>query len=99
MNIHNKFDVRNHPSAGRGKSQRLRRTAGRCEGIGFSKIESETTHAIHRTFVEDFELEHSFRDASITQVTISASSEFVKPAPRIAPSAYNLNSPNCIYFG
>lgn len=99
MSIHKNRDVKNHRSASRSKSQHARRTVGQPEGSGFPMIEPGLRRANERSFVEDFNLEHSLARASIMQITISASAGFVQPATPVKNYAYDLNSPNCVYIG
>jgi hypothetical protein len=99
MSFHKKSDIKNHRSVSRGKSQPSRRPVGHTEGTGLSKIEPGSRRANERSFIEDFNLEHSFSVASITQISISTSAGFVESASPGKPRAYDLNAPNCIYFG
>jgi hypothetical protein len=99
MNLQMKSNVQNHRSASRGKSQQARRSAGNCEESISSKIEPGLSRAIERSFVEDFNQEHSLLCASIMQKTISAGSDLVAHSTPEKTYAFDLGSPNCVYLG
>ena len=101
MNLQMKSNVQNHRSANRGKTQQARRSAGHCEGSLFSKIKPDLRSANKRSFVEDFNLEHTIVCGSIIQETSSAGSDFVGHSTpgKTHAYAYDLNLPNCVYLG
>lgn len=99
MNSHKKSDVQNHRSASRGKSQKSLRPVGRRDGSVLSKNEPGLRKANERSFVEDFNREHSLLGVSVIQKTISTGSNLVTHSTHEKAFAYDLNSPNCIYFG
>lgn len=89
----------NHLSVSRNTRQHSLQPVGRPKSTDLSKIKPELTRTIKRSFVDDFNLEHSFPDLVITQLAISASADFVVPASPENPYAYNMNSLNCVYIG
>src|ERR1019366_5944604 len=99
MSILKKSDVKNHLSVRRDKVQHSLRPVCHTEGTNFSEMESRLASANPLPFVEDFNLEHFFSGISITQVVISASSDFTEPRTPRNPSACDLSSPNCVYIG
>lgn len=99
MNSHKKSDVQNHRSASRGNSQKSRRPAGHIAGSDLSKNEPGLRRANERSFVEDFNREHSLLGSSIKQKTISTGSDFVNHSTPGMAFTYDLNSPSCVYFG
>jgi hypothetical protein len=94
-----KRDVMNHLSVSRNTSQHSFRPVGHPKSADFSKIKPELTRANKRTFVEDFNLEHSFSDLSIVQIAISASADLAVHATPGSHRAYDRNSLNCVYIG
>jgi len=70
-------NVQNHRSASRGKTQQARGSAAHREESSFSNIKSALRRANERSFVEDYNLEHTVLHTSIIQETSSAGSDFV----------------------
>ena len=101
MNIQMKSNEQNHRSASRGKTQQAHRSAGRREASLLSNIKPAFKSANERSFVEDFNLEHTILCTSIIRETSSARSDLVghsTPGKNHA-YAYDLNLPNCVYLG
>jgi hypothetical protein len=99
MKFLNQSNEKNHPSVSRNTRRHSLRPVSHPERTGFSKIEPGLTRDKTASFVEDFNLEHSFSGVSITLLAISASSDFVESGTIGDPSAYDLHSPNCVYIG
>jgi hypothetical protein len=71
---------------------------GRSEGPVLSKVSSELRTEARRSFIEDFNMEHS-SCTTVTRVAISTGSDWEEtPAPG-RRHTQNQHSPSCVYFG
>ncbi len=101
MNLQMKSNVQNHRSASRGKTPQARRSAGHREESLILNIKPALISANERSFVEDFNLEHTILCTSIVQETSSTDSDFGGHSTpgKTRAYAYELNLPNCVYLG
>jgi hypothetical protein len=93
----------NHRSPIRRSSQALLKPAGRPEGpvISIPEPESrpESRTERKRTFVEDFNMEHSCSNVTVALRAFSAGSESGEQAKSRNPALLSMNTPTCIYLG
>jgi hypothetical protein len=99
MPVLEECDVIRHLSVSRDKTPDSHRRATRHSATSPPKTETRLTDSNTRSFLDDFNLEHSFASASILHVSISASVDTAKSGKRSRLNTGDLGSPNCIYFG
>lgn len=103
MSFTKKNDPRQRSSAIRATTRHPHSSAAPAKGTGFSKIGSGARPGLTKvnvgTFAEDFKLEHSLSNVSITLISISANADLVENATPRDLSAYDLKSPSCAYIG
>jgi hypothetical protein len=92
-----------HRSPIRHSAQISLQQAGRHEGalLSISKPQSmsESRAERKRTFLEDFNMEHSCSNLTVALRAFSASSESGEQAKSRNPAMLSMNTPSCIYLG
>jgi len=73
--------------------------AGRPEGAVLSISRPESATAKKRTFVEDFNMEHSCSNVTVALKAFSAGSDAGEQARSRNPAALSMNTPSCVYLG
>jgi hypothetical protein len=77
--------------------------AGRPHGavLSISKPQSmsESRAERKRTFLEDFNMEHSCSNVTVALRAFSASSESGEQAKSRNPAVLSMNTPSCVYLG
>lgn len=103
MNVQKQRDAPRRPSAGRVTKRRPCNSARRAEDAGSTKNATEIRQALaragHRSFADDFNLEHSHTNGTITLTSISANAELVEKATPGHARFYAQYSPSCVYIG
>jgi hypothetical protein len=85
-------------SVNRRATQPSLRPLGQSEGPVLSKVGSELNTDARRSFIEDFNMEHS-SFTTVTRVAISTGSDREETTASGRRSAQNQHSPSCVYFG
>jgi hypothetical protein len=85
-------------SVNRRATQPSLRPLGRSEGLGPSKVNSDLRSEARRTFIEDFNMEHSSY-TTVTRIAISSGSDSEETTASGRRSAQNQHSLSCVYFG
>jgi hypothetical protein len=80
----------NHHSANRGIPPSLLRPIGRPDASTRNRTNAKFTNS--RTFVEDFNMEHSSSGVTVSLITR-------EPSVARSQNAYVVNSPSCVYLG
>jgi hypothetical protein len=99
ISLHKRSVAMNYRSVNRSGNQSSYRQVGEPDGMGFSRIKSESIGEGNRSFAQDFNMEHSRSAGAAKGKNISVGCGAVERGKSRSGHADPMNLPSCVYLG